>query len=71
MFSILQDPNFWLLVGIYWIFNAAVGAMPEPTPSSSAGYAWAFKFLHTLAGNITTAFANKIPGNANLGKDKQ
>ena len=66
MFSIITDPNFWFLVGAYWIFNAAVGAMPEPDEKSGNGYRFFYKFAHTLAGNVTMAFANKIPGNVNL-----
>jgi hypothetical protein len=61
MFNIITDPNFWFLVGVYWIFNAAVGAMPEPLPNSR-GYEFLYKFLHTLAGNVQKAFAMKIPG---------
>ncbi|MGH8095643.1 MAG: hypothetical protein ACREIF_19615, partial [Chthoniobacterales bacterium] len=59
---------------IYWIFSAAVSAMPEPAPcrawasrpepasNGSAGYLWLYRFCHTTAGNITTAFKNRIPG---------
>jgi hypothetical protein len=36
--------------------------MPEPASNGSPGYLWLFRFLHTMAGNITTAFAGKIPG---------
>jgi hypothetical protein len=28
----------------------------------SAGYQWFYRFLHTTAGNITTAFGGRIPG---------
>lgn len=66
MFNIIQDPHFWLLVGIYWIFNAAVAALNPPTDKSSPGYTFLYKFSHTLAGNITTAFGSKVPGNVNL-----
>ena len=69
MLNIIHDPNFWFLVGAYWIFIAAVGALPPPTPSSGPGYQFLYKFLHTIAGNITTAFGNKIPGNVNLTND--
>lgn len=69
MFNIIQDPNFWLLVGMYWIFNAAVGAMPTPTDTAGPWYGFAYKFLHTLAGNVTNAFGAKVPGNATLTND--
>src|SRR5207249_8663576 len=26
------------------------------------GYLWLYRFLHTIAGNITTAFGSRIPG---------
>jgi len=40
--------------------------MPDPDPTSTKGYIWLYKFGHTLAGNITTAFGEKI--NKILGK---
>ena len=36
--------------------------MPDPGAGGSPGYLWLFRFLHTVAGNITTAFGSKIPG---------
>ncbi|PYR95654.1 MAG: hypothetical protein DMG16_30005 [Acidobacteria bacterium] len=36
--------------------------MPDPAANGSSGYLWPYRFLHTIAGNITTAFASKIPG---------
>jgi hypothetical protein len=30
--------------------------------SRSPGYLWCFRFLHTVAGNITTVFGSRIPG---------
>ena len=66
MLNLIEDPHFWLLVGAYWIFIAAVGALAPPTPASGPGYQFLFKFLHTLAGNITTAFGSHIPGNPDL-----
>ncbi len=66
MFNLIQDPHFWLLVGLYWIFNAAVGSLATPGDDSSPGYRFAYKFLHTLAGNVTSAFGSKMPGNADL-----
>ena len=46
---------------IYWMFSAAVSSMPEPAPNGSPAYLWFFRFLHSIAGNITTAFGGKIP----------
>src|SRR3989454_12801177 len=36
--------------------------MPDPAGNGSSGYLWLYRFLHTIAGNITTAFGSKIPG---------
>lgn len=73
MVNLITDPHFWLLVGLYWIFNAAVGALEPPTEPptpANARYRFIYKFLHTMAGNMTTAFGNKIPGNVRLTNDK-
>src|SRR5213593_703787 len=62
MFEILSEHQFWTAVVIYWMFSAAVSSMPEPAPNGSAAYLWFYRFLHSIAGNITTAFGSKIPG---------
>lgn len=56
--------NHSTIIGIvaFWVFSAAVSAMPAPTTTSSASYLWAFNFLHTIAGNLTTAWGSKVPG---------
>jgi len=46
-------------VALYWAFSAAVSALPDPASGNSPGYQWLFRFLHTLAGNITTALNGK------------
>ncbi len=55
----LREPG--AAVGMYWIFSAAVSSMPEPDDGGGAGYLWLYRFLHTIAGNITTAFVS-LPG---------
>lgn len=62
LLNIIGNPHFWALVATYWVFSAAVGALQKPSDSSSPFYKWAFQFLNTLAGNISRAFASKIPG---------
>jgi type II secretory pathway pseudopilin PulG len=62
MIEFLVQHQFWAAVAAYWIFSAAVSAMPEPGPSGSPGYLWLYRFLHTTAGNITTALGSRIPG---------
>ena len=62
MFTFVMQHQFWAAVILYWIFSAAVSAMPEITPDGSPVYLWLFRFLHSIAGNITTVFGSKIPG---------
>ena len=62
MFEFLIQHQFGAAVAIYWIFSAAVSAMPDPAPHGNAGYLWLFRFCHTTAGNITTVFGSRIPG---------
>ena len=62
MFELLSEHQFWTAVVIYWIFSAAVSSMPDPAGNGSSGYLWLYRFLHTIAGNITTAFGSRIPG---------
>jgi hypothetical protein len=52
---ILQHQSLAALVA-YWIFSAAVSALPDPGPGGSPGYLWLYRFSHTIAGNLTTAF---------------
>ena len=74
MFEFVSEHQFWAAVVIYWIFSAAVSSIikaspwrarasrPDPCTVRSAGYLWLYRFLHSVAGNMTTAFAGKIPG---------
>ncbi len=62
MFGFLIQHKSCALMMAYWLFSAAVSSMPEPGSNSSAGYLWFYRFCHTMAGNITTVFSNKIPG---------
>jgi hypothetical protein len=60
MFPFLLEHQFGFAVALYWIFSAAVSAMPEPKQGDAGGYAWLYRFVHTIAGNLTTAFGNRI-----------
>jgi len=62
MFDFISQHQSWTAVVIYWIFSAAVSSMPDPALTGGPGYLWLFRFLHSVAGNITTAFGNRIPG---------
>lgn len=61
--SLLSNPLIWKVLGCYWVFSAAVGAMPTPEKGSNLFYVWAFRFLHGLSGNLNrAAVALKVPG---------
>lgn len=62
MFPFLIQHQFWAAVILYWLFSAAVSAMPEAKPDDAPAYLWLFRFLHSVAGNITTVFGSRIPG---------
>jgi hypothetical protein len=36
--------------------------MPAPSARGSAIYLWLYRFLHTIAGNVTTVFGRRIRG---------
>src|SRR5439155_8794355 len=57
MFEFVIAHQFWSAVVLYWIFSAAVSAMPEPTANGNPGYTWLYRFVHTIAGNLTTALS--------------
>lgn len=61
--SLLSNPLVWKVLLSFWVFSAAVGAMPTPKKGSSPFYVWAFRFLHGLSGNLNrAAVALKVPG---------
>src|SRR5215467_9861036 len=62
MFQLVIQHQFWFAVVLSWIFSAAVSAMPDPAANSNPAYPWLYRFLHTIAGNLNTAFSGKIPG---------
>ena len=59
-----------IVLALYWIFSAAVSAMPTPGEKSSTFYNWSFAFLHTLAGSIGRVMSSKFPSN-NRGESKE
>jgi hypothetical protein len=61
MFEFVTQHQFWIAVVAYWVFSAAVSALPGPAPNSGPRYLWLFRFVHTVAGNISTAFGSRIP----------
>jgi hypothetical protein len=45
----------------YYIASAFVGSLPAPDVSSSMFYRFVFKFMNTLAANLTRAYSSKLP----------
>lgn len=66
LFDILYNHSTIIGVVAYWLFSALVSAMAPPTETSGPYLYW-FKALHTIAGNLTTAWGSKIPGTAKAG----
>src|SRR5262245_21497619 len=62
IWTFITQHQFWIAVAVYWIYSAAVSALPEPAGNGSPVYQWLYRFSHTIAGNLTTAFGSGIPG---------
>lgn len=61
LISFLSNPILWKAVLAYWLFNAAVAALPQP--NGGKFYQFVYRFLHILAGNIDRAAQKlNIPG---------
>ena len=67
MMEFICQHQFGIAVVAYWIYSAAVSALPDPAPGGSPAYLWLYRFSHTIAGNITTVFGSRIPGLKILG----
>jgi hypothetical protein len=57
----VQHHQVLYTLGGYYVFSAAVGAMPAPMPNGNAFYSWVFHFLQTLGANLTRVIASKYP----------
>jgi hypothetical protein len=62
MINFIQHHFFWSGVVAFWIFSAFIDGMPPVCATDGKGYRWLYSSLHSLAGNIFTAFAGKVPG---------
>lgn len=61
--ELLSNRLVWEAIAGYWLFSAAVGAMPTPIQGGSGWYQFLFRFGHALAGNVSrAAVALKVPG---------
>ena len=56
MLQFIAQHQFVITAAIFWILSAAVSALPKPAPTGSPAYRWLYRFSHTIAGNLTTAF---------------
>lgn len=63
LMDIISNPVVWKCLISYYVFSAAVGALPTPNQNGSQFYEFIFRFGHILAGNLTRAAVTlKIPG---------
>jgi hypothetical protein len=63
LIKLAANPVVWKVLGAYWLFSAAVGAMKTPTEHSAEWYQFLFRFGHALSGNLNrAAVAFKVPG---------
>lgn len=51
--------NTLVALAAYWIFNAAVQAIPKPPENAKALHVWAFNFAHLLSANINVLGTRK------------
>ena len=61
MFGLSTNESFILGVAVLWIYSAAVASLPEPSASSTPFYAWAYKFLKSISGDLSAKFGSYIP----------
>lgn len=61
MFGLTPKEAFIAGVGALWLFSAAVGAMQPPAADAKGFYPWSYKFLKTIAGDLTALFGKYIP----------
>lgn len=50
----------------YYLASAFIGSLPAPTANASQFYLFLYKFLNTLGGNLSRAFASKVERSPNF-----
>jgi hypothetical protein len=55
LMDLLSNPLVWKVLIAYWVFSAAVGALPTPEVSGNKFYVFLFRFAHGISGNLTRA----------------
>lgn len=58
MESFFSSNTLYTLIA-YWIFNAAVQALPKPGENASPYYVFLFNFAHLLSANVGLLGARK------------
>jgi hypothetical protein len=53
--TLLPNHPVWDTVILFWLFSAAVNALPTPTDDSSAVYRYIYTFLTTVLGHLSDA----------------
>jgi hypothetical protein len=67
----VADHTIWDTIVIFWIFSAAVNALPEPTETSSGFYHWIYVFLTVLLGHVSDAVnRRRSPSQVSTTKEK-
>ena len=62
---ITAHPTSFSLLG-YYVAISFTGSLPAPKAESSMFYQFVFKFVNTLAGNLTRAYAAKVESSPNF-----
>ena len=57
----IQHHQVLYTVAGYYVFSAAVGAMPTPATNGNMFYRWLFGFLQAVGANLTRVVASKYP----------
>jgi hypothetical protein len=58
MESFFSD-NTLITLAAYWIFNAAVQAIPKPPEGANLFWVWLYNFAHLLSANINVLGTRK------------
>jgi len=61
LLHLVQQHPLYSLLGAYFLFSNAVGAMDAPTEKSGPLYRYIYRFGHGVAGNLKYAFKAKFP----------
>lgn len=70
MGSLLNHP-IWDTVILFWLFSAAVNALPVPEDTSSRVYRWLYTFLTTLLGHVSDAMNQRRQAAADRALEQQ